>query len=184
MSPRIKNNDNGEFGNSSYPPSGAITLVGPCDPKNGGVRRDGRGLLGLGHRNASQGGPDFTGTEGPGAVKPLVVAFEANNANGSNGPNLFTINWKRPTIGLVSSSILGGDSLVASYDGHPQSDDATFPWKWYLDGTLVSCTTGAACTPAGATPPRARTRTGSRCRTRRSATRRRITPGRRWASTP
>ena len=149
-SPRVKNNDNGEFGNSSYPPSGAITLVGPCDPKNGGVRSTGAGCWGSVTSNASQGGPDFTGNEVAGALKPLVVAFEANNTNGSNGPNLFTINWKRPTIGLVSSSILGGDPLVASYDGHPQSQDPTFPWKWYLDGTLVSCNTGSACIPAGA----------------------------------
>ena len=148
-SPRVKNNDNGEFGNSQYPPSGTFPFVGPCDPKNGGVRGTGSGCWVSVTSNASQGGPDFTGNEAAGAVKPLVVAFEANNANGSNGANLLTINWKRPTIGLVSSSILGGDSLVASYDGHPQSD-GTFPWKWYLDGALVSCNTGSACIPAGA----------------------------------
>ncbi|HQQ77326.1 MAG TPA: PKD domain-containing protein [Thermoanaerobaculia bacterium] len=149
-SPRVKNNDNGEFGNSAYPPSGTFNLVGPCDPKNGGVRGTGTGCWASVTTNTAQGGPDFTGSEAAGAVKPLVVAFEANNANGSNGANLFTINWKRPTIGLVSSAIIAGDSLVASYDGHPQSQDPTFPWKWYLDGALVNCNTGSACIPAGA----------------------------------
>jgi len=148
LSPRIKNNDNGEFGNSPVPPSGTFPFVGPCDPKNGGVRGFGTGCWASVTTNAAQGGPDFTGSEAAGALKPLILAFEANNTNGSNGPNLFTINWKRPTIGLASTQILGGDPLVASYDGHPQSD-GTHPWKWYLDGTLVSCNT-SACIPAGA----------------------------------
>ena len=146
--PRIKNNDNSEFGSPSYPPATA-TLVGPCDPKNGGVRSTGAGCWASVTTNAAQGGPDFTGTEPAGALKPLAFAFEANNTNGSNGANLFTINWKRPTIGLVSTQILGGDQLVASYDGHPKSD-GTHPWKWYFDGTFAAyCTTGSACTPTG-----------------------------------
>ena len=147
-SPRLKNADNDQFLNPPYPPASA-TLVGPCDPRNLGVPTTGAGCWASVTSNTAQGGPDFTGSEAAGALKPLVVGFEANNTNGSNGPRLFTVNWKRPTIGLAVTQILGGDQLVATYDGHPRSD-ATHPWKWYFDGSFAAyCTTGSACTPVG-----------------------------------
>ena len=148
ISPRLKNPDNDQFLSPPYPPASA-TLVGPCDPRNLGVPAIGAGCWASVTSNTAQGGPDFTGSEAAGAIKPLVVGFEANNTNGSNGPRLFTANWKRPTIGLAATQILGGDTLVATYDGHPHSD-GTHPWKWYLDGSFAAyCTTGSACTPTG-----------------------------------
>jgi hypothetical protein len=151
-SPRLRNPDNDQFQNPSYPPA-AATLVGPCDPRNLGVPATGAGCWASVTTNTAQGGPDFAGSETAGSLKTLVVGLEANNTNGSNGPNLFTVKWKRPNVGLASTQILAGEPLIATVDGHPQPD-ATHPWKWYFDPPgagavpVPGCTT-PSCTPTG-----------------------------------
>lgn len=148
--PRLKNSD----ADALVPPNTlptSVTLVGPCDPRAGGVPATGAGCWNSVRTNGSQtagGAPDFSGAEAPGATTPLAVAFEANNANGSLGPALFTVNWKRPAVGLASTSILAGDALTASADGHPQSGGANV-WKWWFDGALQACAS-ATCLPSGA----------------------------------
>ena len=108
--------------------------------------------------NGSQtasGQPDFSGSEAPGALTPQVVALEANNKNGSSGPELFIVNWKRPVVRLQNAQILSGGTLTGVVDGHPSATG----WKWYFGGAPTSlalqagCTTGS-CIPVGAASSR------------------------------
>ena len=159
--PRLKNPDNDQFaGQLQYPPPAPFNVIGPCDPRvASGNPQTGvncwQSVTTNGNQTAS-GAPDFTGAEAAGQLTPLVLALEANNHNGSNGPTLFTINWKRPTINLVSNSILSSDPLAVNTSdpalGHPGS--AGYTW-WFGDNpnglTQATCT-GPSCNPTVNTP--------------------------------
>ncbi len=151
--PRLANPDDGYFLNPSYPPA-AFTLVGPCDPMAGGNPATGAGCWTSVRTNSAQGGPDFTGAETSASpAKPLVLALEANNTNGSSGPRLFTLNWKVPSVTLASTQLLYGDPLTAVAEGHPSTGGANV-WKWWLgpsgNALVQNSCASAACTPAGA----------------------------------
>ncbi len=152
-SPRILNTDADQFGFPTDPPP-TVTLVGPCDPRVNGTPSTGAGCWASVTTNGGQtssGASDFTGNEAPATLTPLTVAFEANNRNGSSGPALFTVNWKKPVVGLQNAQILSGGTLTGVSDGHPSASG----WKWYFGDsptalTLVPGCSTNTCQPQGA----------------------------------
>ena len=147
-SPRLKAPDNAAFGNGDQPhPPDLITVVGPCDYQAGGDPLSGNRCWESVTTNGASGGPDFTASPAPvpGFMKPLTFAFEANNALGSAGASLFTLNWKVPAARLQSTQILAGGTLVSASDGHPTA----YQWSFGLDAqnlNTASCTT-SSCAP-------------------------------------
>jgi len=148
ISPHIRFPDNGAFGNPLNPPA-TIGVVGPCDPQMSGVNpSSGAGCWNSVTTNGAFGGPDFTGGEVAGSSKALTFAFEANNALGSTGASLFTLNWKVPAAKIQSTQVLSAQPLVSGSDGHPTATG----FKWYFGDlpnplTLVPGCTGPTCVP-------------------------------------
>ena len=143
VSPRIKNPDNGVFGNPASPPAQAI-LTGPCDPKGvpAGDPPSGTSCWTSVLNNATTGGPDFTGSDAAGTTKPLKIAFEATNGFGIADTAVFTVNWVVPAAKVVSTNFLSGQSLVSASDGHPLATGYT----WYFGNTPTTLTKASSCT--------------------------------------
>ncbi len=76
---------------------------------------------------------------------PLTFAFEANNALGSAGASLFTLNWKVPAAKVQTTQILAGGTLTSASDGHP----AGYQWSFGPDAQNLT----ASCTTASCAPP-------------------------------
>jgi hypothetical protein len=148
VSPRIRNSDNGVFGNPANPPAQAI-LTGPCDPKGvpAGDPPSGTSCWTSVLNNATTGGPDFTGSDAAGTTKPLKIAFEATNGFGIADTAVFTVNWVVPAAKVVSTHFLSGQSLVSASDGHPLATG----YKWYFGNTPTTLTK-AACTTSTCLP--------------------------------
>ncbi len=147
--PRIRNPDNAVFGSPAAPPAQA-TLVGPCDPEQatGGDPNGGAGCWASVRTNTGiYGGPDWTGTEAPGAVKAQKLALEATNAYGSANTAVFTVNWQLPAARLASTQVLSGAPLVSASDGHPTATG----FKWYF-GATPNGLTRAGCNTASCVP--------------------------------
>ncbi|MCM3875689.1 MAG: hypothetical protein NEA02_04645, partial [Thermoanaerobaculia bacterium] len=142
-SPRVKAPDNGAIGSPPAPPA-AITVVGPCDYQVGGTDPgSGAGCWTSVTTNSAFGGPDFSSASPPaGTTVPLTFAFEANNALGSAGASLFTLNWKVPAARLQSTQVLSGQPLVSGSDGHPTA----VGFKWYFGDSPTALTLAPACT--------------------------------------
>ena len=144
--PRIVNLDNDQFGSPASPPA-SITLVGPCDPRNGGVPASGAACWNSVLTNAAVGGPDFVGNEAPGQSKPLKLALEATNQFGSSNTAVFTVNWKVPTAKIASTQVLSGQPLTSASDGQP----IPAGFKWYFGATPTTLAqaacTGTTCVP-------------------------------------
>ena len=138
--PRIKNLDNDQFGSPATPPA-SITLVGPCDPRNGGVPASGAGCWTSVLGNSAVGGPDFAGNEAPGQSKPLKFALEATNQFGIANTAVFTVNWKVPAAKVVSTQVLSGQPLTSASDGQPIPTG----FKWYFGATPTTLMQAAAC---------------------------------------
>ncbi|HEY3349783.1 MAG TPA: PKD domain-containing protein [Thermoanaerobaculia bacterium] len=144
--PRIRNLDNGQFGNPPTPPA-QVTLVGPCDPQAGGVPASGAGCWSSVRTNSAAGGPDFTGAETPASPpRPLKIALEATNVHGSANTAVFTVNWLVPAARVAATQLFSGQPLVSASDGHPTG------YKWYFGATpstLAQKTTcgGPTCVP-------------------------------------
>ncbi len=132
-------------------PGGPWTYVGPCDPKQGGDVPTGANCWNSVLNNGGFGGPDFTANPAPGSTKALSFALEACNSFTpcSNGPAVFTINWKVPVVRLRGSAVITGAAVQDGSDGHP----TTSGYKWYFGSNpaapageaLVQDTTGAGC---------------------------------------
>ncbi|MGA7990867.1 MAG: PKD domain-containing protein [Thermoanaerobaculia bacterium] len=143
--PRIRNLDNGQFGNPAAPPAQA-TLVGPCDPQAGGVPASGAGCWNSVRTNSAAGGPDFATSSPPaGTQVPLKIALEATNQYGIQNTALFTVNWRVPAVGVASTQVFLGAPLVSASEGQPSS------FKWFFGAspttlTQASCT-GPSCVP-------------------------------------
>jgi PKD repeat protein len=145
-SPRIKIPDNAAFGSPPAPPVTAITLFGPCDPSvlgiPGGVSPgSGAGCWSSVKSNSASGGPDFTGNEVAGTVKPLTLAFEANNQHGPGNLATFTVNWKIPAAKVPLTQVLSGQPLVSGSDGHPTATG----FKWYFGATPTALAQAPGC---------------------------------------
>ena len=146
--PRIKNPDNGQFGNPPTPPA-STTLVGPCDPQAAGSPSTGGGCWNSVLGNAASGGPDFTARRSRRARRsPSRSPSRPRTSLGIANTAVFTVNWKVPAARVASTQLLSGSPLVSASDGHPVS------YQWYFGQTsaslLVSCTT-ASCVPPGNT---------------------------------
>jgi PKD repeat protein len=148
-SPRIKIFDNAAFGSPPAPPVTAIRLIGPCDPSVlGGVTPgSGAGCWSSVKSNSASGGPDFTGNELAGTVKPLMIAFEAKNQYGSGNLATFTVNWKIPAAKVPLTQVLSGQPLVSGSDGHPTATG----FKWYF-GDSATALIQASCTTSECVP--------------------------------
>ena len=144
--PRIRNLDNAQLGNPAAPPA-AVTLVGPCDPQTGAIPATGAGCWTSVRTNASVGGPDFTGAEPAGTVKPLKIALEATNQYGIQNTAIFTVNWKVPAVSVASNQLFLGQALVSTSEGQPLPTG--FKW-WFGDGS--TSLTPAACNTASCVP--------------------------------
>jgi hypothetical protein len=130
------------FGSQASLPT-PIPIVGPCDPQVGGTTPgSGTGCWTSVTTNGAFGGPDFTPPPSPGSSKALTFAFEANNALGSNGASLFTLNWKVPAAKLQSTQVLSAQLLVSGSDGHPTATG----FKWYFGATPTTLTQASGCT--------------------------------------
>ncbi len=147
-SPRIKDPDNGVFGNPPTVPAQAV-LTGPCDPKGvpSGDPPSGGNCWTSALNNTTTGGPDFTGAEAAGATKPLRIAFEATNQYGIANTAVFTVNWVVPAAKVVSTHFLSGQSLVSASDGHPLAAG----YKWWF-GNSPAALTRAACATSTCLP--------------------------------
>src|ERR1019366_9251703 len=84
----------------------------------------------------------------PGSTKALTFAFEANNALGSAGARLFTLNWKVPAAKVQSTQVLSGQPLVSGSDGHPTAAG----FKWYFGTAPGSLTLAPGCTGPSCVP--------------------------------
>jgi PKD repeat protein len=147
--PRIRNLDNGQFGNPAAPPA-QVTLVGPCDPQSGGAPASGAGCWNSVLTNSAAGGPDYAaGSQVPGSTTPLKIALEATNQYGSSNTAVFTVNWKVPAVRLASTQVLSGQPLVSASDGHPTATG----FKWYFGATQTSLQPASGCTGPTCVPP-------------------------------
>ncbi len=148
-SPRIKAADNGAFGNPAAPPA-QITVVGPCDYRVGGTDpNSGAGCWRSVTTNGAFGGPDFVAVPATGSSKAITFAFEANNALGSAGARLFTLNWKVPAAKLQTTQVLSGQPLVSASDGYPTATG--FKW-WFGDAPNALTVAGLCSGPTGTGP--------------------------------
>jgi len=130
---------------------GTVDLRRPVRSEAGGRRPDRQQLLNSVLNNGGFGGPDFTANPAPGSTKALSFALEACNSFTpcSNGPAVFTINWKVPTVRLRGSAIITGAAVQDGSDGQPLASG----YKWYFGSNpaapageaLVQDTTGAGC---------------------------------------
>ena len=143
---RIRNLDNAQLGNPATPPA-AVTLVGPCDPQTGGIPETGAGCWSSVRTNASVGGPDFTGAEPAGTVKPLKIALEATNQAGIQNTAVFTVNWKVPAVSVASSQLFLAQPLVSASEGQPLATG----FKWYF-GNSPTTLAQAACITSTCVP--------------------------------
>ncbi|MFI5120579.1 MAG: hypothetical protein ACHQM4_09210, partial [Thermoanaerobaculia bacterium] len=146
-SPRIRAPDNAALGSPPAPPA-LITVVGPCDPQVGGTSPgSGSGCWNSVTTNGAFGGADFGPAPAPGSTKALTFALEANNALGSGGAGLFTLNWKVPAARLQSTQVLSGQPLASGSDGHPTAAG----YKWYFGPSPAALAwagcTGPTCVP-------------------------------------
>ncbi len=139
--PRLKAADNAAVGSPPSPPA-TFTMVGPCDYQAGGDPSSGNRCWSSVTTNGAFGGPDFAA---PPAAKALAFAFEANNAIGSAGATLFTLNWKIPAAKLQTTQMFAGGSLVSGSDGHPTA----YQWSFGPDAQHLT----AACTTSSCAPP-------------------------------
>jgi hypothetical protein len=142
--PRLRAPDNGAIGNPALPPT-TITVVGPCDYQAGGDPLSGNRCWESVTTNNASGGPDFDAVPAAGSMKPLTFAFEANNALGSAGASLFTLNWKVPAAKLQTTQILAGGALVSASDGHPTA------YQWFFGPDAQHLT--ASCATSSCAPP-------------------------------
>ncbi len=140
-SPRIRNLDNAQLGNPAAPPA-AVTLVGPCDPQRSGIPATGAGCWNSVLTNASVGGPDFTGSEPAGTVKPLKIALEAANQVGIQNTAVFTVNWKVPAVSVASNQLFLAQPLVSASEGQPLPTG----FRWWFGNSPTSLSLSACST--------------------------------------
>ncbi|HTY42227.1 MAG TPA: hypothetical protein VMH79_10175, partial [Thermoanaerobaculia bacterium] len=148
-SPRIKNPDNGVFGNPANPPAQAV-LTGPCDPTGvpSGDPPTGGSCWTSVLNNGATGGPDFTAAAAAGTTKPLGIAFEARNQYGIANTAVFTVNWVVPAAKIASTHVLSGQPLVSASDGHPLAAS----YKWYFGNSPTTLAVAPSCTTATCVP--------------------------------
>ena len=138
-SPHIKSAD------LAPPPSlpSPITLVGPCDPRNGGAPGTGAGCW-----TSETANGDFAAGAPAGTTKVLSLALEAANVNGYGALKTLPLTWKVPAVRLQNSNILLGGTLASGSDGTPLSTG----FKWYF-GTSANSLTPSSCNSSTCQPP-------------------------------
>lgn len=137
--PRLNNAD---LASPATLPS-TITLVGPCDPRSGGVPASGTGCWASATANG-----DFPAGAAPGTTRTLTLALEAANVNGPGNTKTLPLAWKVPAVRLQNPNVLLGQPLASGADGTPLATG----YKWYFGASsaplVQAACTGPTCTPA------------------------------------